>query len=95
MRDGRVRRSRLGIAPQTVPLDLRLARGLKLATPSAATVTDLVAAEPGELAGLAKGDIVLDFAGEAVRGVDDLHRLLTAERANTEVTSSYCDRDSW
>jgi S1-C subfamily serine protease len=86
MRDGRVRRSRLGIAAQGVPLDPRLARRLKLAAPSAAMVTVLVPGGPAERAGLAKGDIVLNFAGEAVRGVDDMHRLLTGERANTELS---------
>jgi S1-C subfamily serine protease len=86
MRDGRVRRSRLGIAAQSVPLDPRLARRLKLAAPSAAMVTDLVPGGPAERAGLAKGDIVLHFAGEAIRGVDDMHRLLTGERASTELS---------
>ena len=85
MRDGRVRRSRLGIAAQTVPLDPRLARRLKLATASAAMVTDLVPGGPAELAGFAKGDVVLTVAGETIRGVDDMHRLLTGERANTEL----------
>ena len=85
MRDGRVRRSRLGIAAQTVPLDPRLARRLKLVVPSAAMITDLLASGPAERAGLAKGDIVLRVAGEAIRGVDDMHRLLTGERANTEL----------
>jgi S1-C subfamily serine protease len=85
MRDGRVRRSRLGIAAQSVSLDPRLARRLKLATPSAAMITDLVPGGPAETAGLAKGDVVLNFAGEAIHGVDDMHRLLTGERANTEL----------
>ena len=85
MRDGRVRRSRLGIAAQSVSLDPRLARRLKLPTPSAAMITDLVPGGPAETAGLAKGDVVLNFAGEAIRGVDDMHRLLTGERANTEL----------
>jgi S1-C subfamily serine protease len=85
MRDGRVRRSRVGIAAQTVSLDRRLARRLKLATPSAGMITDVVAGGPAERAGIGKGDIVLHFAGEAIRGVDDLHRLLTSERANTQV----------
>src|SRR5437764_1653178 len=84
MRDGRVRRSRLGIAAQSVSLDPRLARRLKLATPSAAMITDLVPGGPAETAGLAKGDVVLNFAGEAIRGVDAMHRLLTGER-NTEL----------
>ena len=85
MRDGRVRRSRLGIAAQSVSLDPRLARRLKLATPSAAMITDLVPGGPAETAGLAKGDVVLNFAGEAIRGIDDMHRLLTGERAITEL----------
>ena len=29
---------------------------------------------------LRPGDLIVEFAGEAVRGVDDLHRLLTEER---------------
>jgi S1-C subfamily serine protease len=86
MRDGRVRRSRIGIAAQTVSLDLRLSRRLRLANPSAAMVTDVAPSGPAERAGITKGDILLQFAGEAIRGVDDLHRLLTGERANSEVT---------
>ena len=60
-------------------------RRLKLAAPSAAMITDVMAGGPADGAGLAKGDIVLNFAGEAIRGVDDMHRLLTGERANTEL----------
>jgi len=48
-------------------------------------VTDLMPGGPAERAGLVKGDVVLTFADEAIRGVDDIHRLLTGERANTEV----------
>ncbi len=48
-------------------------------------VTDLVSGGPAERAGLAKGDIILNFAGDVIRGVDDLHRLLTGERASTEL----------
>jgi len=33
-----------------------------------------------ERAGLRPGDRIVEFGGEAVRGVDDLHRVLTAER---------------
>src|SRR3981189_685844 len=63
----------------------RLARRLKLTAPSAAMVTDLVPDGPASRAGLAKGDIILSFAGETIRGVDDMHRLLTGERADTEL----------
>jgi S1-C subfamily serine protease len=86
MRDGRVRRSRIGIAAQTVSLDTRLARRLRLSSPSAAMMTDVAAGGPAERAGISNGDILLQFADQAIRGVDDLHRLLTGDRADTEVT---------
>ena len=85
MRDGRVRRSRLGISAQTVPLDRRVARHLELPLTTAVMISDIAVASPAEQAGLAKGDVLLRFAGEGLRGVDDLHRLLTIERAQTEL----------
>ena len=36
-------------------------------------------------AGVLSGDVVVAFAGEPVGTVDDLHRLLTAERAGRPV----------
>jgi S1-C subfamily serine protease len=80
MRDGRVRRAFLGIAAQTVPLDRRLARAHGLAQGAGALVTEAQADGPAALGGLRPGDTVLALDGEAVSGVDDLHRLLTAER---------------
>ena len=35
---------------------------------------------PAAAAGLRDGDVVLAFAGQAVTGIDDLHRLLTDDR---------------
>ncbi len=69
MRDGRVRRSRLGIAAQTVLLDRRVARHLELSAATAVMISDIAAASPAERAGLAKGDVLLSFAGEGRRRV--------------------------
>jgi S1-C subfamily serine protease len=80
MREGRVRRSRLGLAGQTITLDRRVVRALDRASAGAVMVLDAEAGRPAANAGVVKGDVVLTFAGEAVSGVDDLHRLLTAER---------------
>jgi S1-C subfamily serine protease len=35
---------------------------------------------PAASAGVKEGDVILAFAGVAVTGVDDLHRLLTEDR---------------
>jgi S1-C subfamily serine protease len=81
LRDGRVRRSRIGLAGQTVPLGRRLARRHSLALSSAVLATAIDPDGAAARAGLIAGDLVVGFAGEATGGVDDLHRLLTGERA--------------
>ncbi|MFL5337711.1 MAG: S1C family serine protease [Geminicoccaceae bacterium] len=82
MRDGRVRRSRLGVAAQTVPIGPRVRRFHALQQPSGVLVSDLAADGPGQRAGLQPGDVLLSFDGMTLTGVDDLHRVLTAERAD-------------
>jgi S1-C subfamily serine protease len=94
MRDGRVRRSRLGIIGQTVPMDSRLAARLKRKTASAILISDVQQGGPGHSSGLIKGDILLGLDGEEVSSVDDLHRILTAERANKPVSAQVLRRTS-
>src|SRR5262249_26107237 len=84
MRDGRVRRSRLGIAAQTLPLARALVYRLNLPAPSAAVISEVTAGGPAERSGLRASDVVLKLAEINVTGVDDLHRLLTAERVGQE-----------
>ena len=81
MRDGRVRRARLGLAGQTIMLDQRIARRLRRAGAAAVQVLEVVSDGPAARAGVAKGDVILEFAESGVFTVDDLHRLLTAEIA--------------
>jgi S1-C subfamily serine protease len=81
MRDGRVRRSRLGLSGQTVPIDTRVRRFHHLAQASGVLVLDVADGGPVAAAGVQRGDVVVVFDGEPIVGVDDLHRSLTEERA--------------
>ncbi len=81
IREGKVRRSVLGVAGQNVPLPRRLARLHDLEAEAAVRVFAIEAGSPAARAGLREGDLIIAFDGEPVSGIDDLHRLLTGERA--------------
>ncbi|MBN8822439.1 MULTISPECIES: trypsin-like peptidase domain-containing protein [unclassified Spirosoma] len=74
---GRVRRGYLGIAGQLINLTERIKQYNQLTTKSGVMV---VSVEPDGIAGnseLREGDIIVEFNGQPVATVDDLHRLLT------------------
>jgi S1-C subfamily serine protease len=86
LQHGRVRRSWIGIAGQNVPLPRRLAYEYKLANNTAILVNEVYPDSPAGQAGLVPGDIIVAFAGKNIAGIDELHRLLTAEVANQSST---------
>ncbi len=80
MRDGRVRRSYLGVAGQTIAVSRTAARAAGVAAASGVAVQSTEQGSPGETAGLRPRDVIIAFAGEPIAGIDDLHRLLTEDR---------------
>ena len=80
IRDGRIRRSYIGVAGQTTPVPRAVARANQLAVTAGVLVVSVEAGSAATAAGLREGDVVLAFAEEPVTGVDDLHRLLTDQR---------------
>jgi S1-C subfamily serine protease len=80
LRDGRVRRSHLGVAGQDVQIPRLLVRLHQLPGDRGVTITAVSEGTAAAEAGLRPGDLIVDFGGEPVKGVDDLHRLLTEDR---------------
>jgi S1-C subfamily serine protease len=80
MRDGRLRRSFIGVAGQNVPVPRALARSLQLAVSSGVLVVGVEPGSPAAVAGVREGDVVIAYGPHAVTGIDELLRLLTVER---------------
>jgi S1-C subfamily serine protease len=80
LRDGRIRRSFIGVSAQTVPVHRRVVRFYDLAKETGALVLSVEENSPARRAGLREGDVIVALEGNPVAGVDDLHRLLTDVR---------------
>jgi S1-C subfamily serine protease len=85
IRDGRVRRARIGIAVQTVPLPPGFAPKGDRKPRGGVLVASIEPSGPADRAGLEEGDLILGLDGQAVSGIDDLHRLLVEERVGVPV----------
>jgi S1-C subfamily serine protease len=83
MRDGRFRRSYVGIAGGPRPLPPRVAT--RLGRRTGVEVVDVVDASPAARAGLRAEDLVVALGGAPVTGVGDLQRLMTEDLIGTAV----------
>ena len=80
IKDGRIRRSFIGLAGQNVPLIRKVARYHHIAQETGVLVAGVEPTSPADRAGLVEGDIVIALDGEPTTAVDGLHKLLTADR---------------
>jgi S1-C subfamily serine protease len=92
LRDGRVRRGVLGISGQTADIPRRVALAHRLTTEHGVLVTDVHPSTPADRAGLEPGDVVIDFDGVVIGGLDDLQRELTGERVDRRVALRFLRR---
>jgi S1-C subfamily serine protease len=81
IRDGRIRRSHLGVAGQNVPIARQIVRFYDLHVSHGIRVASIEPDSPSARSDLREGDLIVGFAGQAVDGIDQLHRLLTEERS--------------
>jgi len=80
MKDGKLRRSYIGVGGQNVPLHRRLVRHYDLKAPSGVLVISIVPGSPAELAGLREGDVMVEFNAQSVLSIDALHKLLKGDQ---------------
>jgi len=80
VRDGRIRRSYLGVAGQTAPVGRQIARHLSIASTSSVRVHAVEPTSPAAAAGMREGDRIIALDSVPIAGIDDLLRCLTDER---------------
>jgi S1-C subfamily serine protease len=85
IRDGRVKRSYLGVGGQNVPLHRRVVRYHDLPADAGVLVVSVDPASPAHDAGLMEGDVLVELDGKPVRHIDDLQRILTEEKVGVRV----------
>ncbi|HTY88885.1 MAG TPA: trypsin-like peptidase domain-containing protein [Candidatus Acidoferrum sp.] len=80
IKDGVIRRSYIGVGGQTVPIHRRLIRYYHLPHETGMLVIHVEPDSPAARAGVRAGDLIVEYAGKAIAGIDDLHKLLTGAR---------------
>jgi S1-C subfamily serine protease len=75
--DGRIERAYIGVVGQTVPVHRRLVLYHSLRADSGVFVQSVEPGSPAEVISVRAGDLLVEFRGEPIDGVDTLHRVLT------------------
>jgi S1-C subfamily serine protease len=86
IRDGKIRRSYLGLAGQNITIHPRLVRYHKRPKNEGVLVSGTEAEGPAQRSGLTEGDIIIAFKGSPVYTIDDLHRALVGTEIGIEST---------
>ena len=86
IRDGKIRRSYIGVAGQNVPIHRRIVRFYALALETGVLVISVEKNSPAERAGLRQGDVIVAFNGQHIGSVHHLHKVLVGEQINVSAS---------
>src|SRR5215472_605995 len=74
IKDGVIHRAYLGIGGQTTKIHRRVVRHFNLPVETAMQVVAVEPGSPASRAGLREGDLIVEFNGQPIASVDDLHK---------------------
>ena len=85
IRDGKIKRSYIGIAGQNVSFPRRLVRFHNLPVESGVLIISVENDSPAQQGSLREGDVIVGYGDHPIASIDDLHRLLTEEQVGLRV----------
>jgi S1-C subfamily serine protease len=86
IRDGKIKRSYIGVAGQNVALPRRIARFHNLPLESGVLVVSTEENSPARRADLREGDVIVGYGDQPISSIDDLHKFLTEKEIGVRTT---------
>jgi len=86
IKDGKIRRSYIGVAGQNVPSHRRIVRFYGLTLETGVLVVSVEKNSPAERAGLRQGDLIVAFNSQPIGTVHHLHKILVGEQIGVSGT---------
>lgn len=86
IKEGKIRRSYIGVAGQNVPIHRRIVRFYALPLDTGVLVVSVEKNSPAERSGLREGDLIVAFNGQPIGSVHHLHKMLVGEQINVSAS---------
>src|SRR5436305_5332907 len=86
IKDGKIRRSYIGVGGQNVPIHRRIARFYGLPLETGVLAVSVEKNSPAERAGVREGDLIVAFNGEPIGSVHHLPKKLVGEQINVSAS---------
>ena len=88
IKEGKIRRSYIGVAGQNVPIHRRIVRFYNLPLETGVLVMSVEKDSPAARSGLREGDVVVAFDGKPIGSIHDLHKMLLGEQIGRQAQIS-------
>jgi S1-C subfamily serine protease len=80
IKEGKIRRSYIGVAGQNVPIHRRIVRFYNLPLETGVLVVSVEKNSPAEKTGLREGDVIVAFNAKPISSIHELHKMLMGEQ---------------
>jgi S1-C subfamily serine protease len=80
IKEGKIRRSYIGVAGQNVPIHRRIVRFYNLPLETGVLVVSVEKNSPAEKTGLREGDVIVAFNAKPIGSIHELHKMLMGEQ---------------